>query len=106
MSSMTKKDFNLITDALVEGIVESCMDEFLEQRLADLLLQVTRGGIPPHDFLATVRRVFTSHLGNSFAARLRYTSDSFDPVKFNGNLETQVAAGVRGRREKAAKKTA
>lgn len=104
MSSMTKKDFNLITDALVEGIVESCMDEFLLHRVIDAIN--SGGKIQSQHVIDNVRRVFTSQLGNSFAARLRYTNDSFDPVKFNGNLDVLVAAGIRGRREKAAKKTA
>lgn len=75
---MTKKDFCLIEDAIIEAIGKVCSND----QLLDLLER--------HERRPFVVKVLVTDMqdtiSQSFAKRLKYTSDNFDTSKFRENI--------------------
>ena len=89
MASMTKKDFELLTDALVEMSVGI---------LGDSRLLLSDSPVARMNANTVVREAVTNTFGN----RLRYTSDSFDPGVFQRNFRDKLETALRKVAVKAA----
>lgn len=77
---MTKKDFTLIQDALNEAVKEI----FKPGAMARKALDSTN-----ISFLARqIENHVRAALANSFASRLPYTADDFDPTRFINHITT------------------
>ena len=74
---MTKKDFELIVDAINEGIIDTVNDPLIVRDLAD-----TSDSLQKSYSKQRVGLILRTKLGESFAKRLKYTADGFDPARF------------------------
>ena len=75
-NSMSKAQFTLIEDAINEG-VEKFVTHFKERLSKNPTEAIATNGLIPN-----IEGWLRRFLGESFAKRLPYTNDGFDPQKF------------------------
>jgi hypothetical protein len=81
MADMSKKEFDLLTDAVNEGIAALMADPGLEY----LLNKPTDPESYNSKRLSLMVRV-RRHIADALANRLRYASDKFDPSRFKAGI--------------------
>jgi hypothetical protein len=91
MSSLTKKDFSLLQDAINEGVRSLFNDPTLSPHPGKQASQPEAVGqspaaLPVPLMSRNAERAIRQHISDALCNRLKYTSDTFDAEKFKDKI--------------------